>query len=457
MRPTRIVPAGIAVSPLRIHLANAFYGVLDYVAWPAGMLVVAPVAIRALGIDRYGIWMVSSSAIGIGAIVASGFGDANTRYVAIERAAGNQEALRRAVRSSMGIHLALGAVLAFAGIVLAPAMTRRLVAADPLLRADCLWSLRIACLLLLVRALESVCISTQRAFERYGAAVRLSLAGRMLSLAAVAVLPLLRPSVTDILLATAVISIGSVWMQLASLNRLLNTSLLLPRFDRDATRALLGFGKFTWIQAVSALLVGQLDRLITGAALGAAAVSSYAMCVQLSQPVYGITAAGLHFLFPRISAQFARNDEPHMRRSVLAAVVLNWTAVAIGTATLRFFGLRILRMWGGPALAPSAGAILPIVLYGTALSALGIAGGYAMLAMGRPRVVTWVNLAAAAAMILAVWWLLPLFGIRGIALARLAYGPICLCVYVPLFMQLLGRSTSRSSREARAALCEEAQ
>jgi O-antigen/teichoic acid export membrane protein len=441
---------------MRIHLANAFYGVLDYVAWPAGMLVVAPVAIRTLGIDRYGIWMVASSAISIGAIVASGFGDANTRCVAMQRAAGNQDALRRAVRSSMGIHLALGIALALAGFVLAPAMTHRLIAADSSLRADCLWSLRVACLLLLVRALESVCISTQRAFERYGAAVRMSIAGRVLSLAAVAVLPLLRPSITDVLLATAAISIASLWLQLANVGRLLRTFQLSPRFDREATRALLGFGKFTWIQAVSALLVGQLDRLITGAALGAAAVTAYAMCLQLSQPVYGITAAGLHFLFPRITTQYARNDQPNVRRTVLAAVLLNWTAVAIGTTTLHYFGLTILRMWGGPALAPTAASILPIVLYSTALSALGIAGSYAMLAIGRPRVVTWINLAAAAAMIVAIFWLLPLYGIRGMALARLAYGPITLCVYVPLFMQLLGRSTSRSSREARAALCEEA-
>jgi len=442
---------------MRTHFANAFYGVLDYVAWPAGMLVVAPLAIRSLGVERYGIWMVASSAISIGAIVASGFGDANTRYVAMQRAAGNQAALRRAFGSCMGIHVALGAALALAGIMLAPAMTRRLLPEDSLLRADCLWSLRVACLLLLVRALESVCISTQRAFERYGAAVRLSLAGRMLSLAAVAVLPLLRPSVTGVLLATAVISVASLWLQFAGIIRLLNTSRLLPSFDREVTRALLGFGKFTWIQAVSALLVGQVDRLVTGAVLGAAAVSSYAICVQLSQPVYGITAAGLHFLFPRISAQFARNDEHSMRRTVFAAVLLNWGAVATGTAILHFFGLRILRSWGGPALAPAAGSILPIVLYSTALSALGIAGSYAMLAIGRPRIVAWLNLAAASGMILVVWWLLPLHGIRGMAMARLAYGPICLAVYIPLFVHVLGRPSSRSPCSAPAALCEEAQ
>ena len=424
---------------MRTHIANAFYGVLDYVAWPAGMLAVAPIAVRALGIDRYGIWMVAGSAVSAGAIAASGFGDANIRYVAVERAAGNREALCRAVRSTLGIHLALGAALALAGLLLAPAMTQRLIADNPGLRADCLWSLRLACLLLLVRALESVCISTQRAFERYGAAVRISIAGRLLSLAAAAILPLLRPSVTSVLLATTAISIGSLWLQIAKLRELLSISFLWPRFDRQATRALLGFGKFTWMQAVSALLLGQVDRLVTGAALGAAAVSSYAMCVQLSQPIYGITAAGLHFLFPRITTQYARHDATALRRTVLTAIAANWAAVAVGTSVLLFFGVAILRAWGGPAIAATGAAILPIVLCSTALCALSVAGAYAMLAIGRVRMVAWLNLAAAAATIAAVLWLLPRYGIRGMAMARMAYGPITLGVYAPLFVQLLRR------------------
>lgn len=441
---------------MRTHFANAFYGVLDYVAWPAGMLAVAPVAVRALGIERYGIWMVATSAISIGAIIASGFGDANIRYVAMQRAAGNHAALCRAVRSTMGIHLTLGIMLTMAGWFLAPFMTGRLVSADSRLSADCLWSLRIACLLLLLRALESVCISTQRAFEQYGAAVRISIAGRLLSLAAAAILPLIRPSVTSVLIATAVISVCSLGAQMAKLGRLLKISLLTPRFDRDATIALLGFGKFTWMQAVSALLLSQADRVVTGAALGAAAVTSYAMCVQLSQPLYGITAAGLHFLFPRIASQYARHDTSSLRRTVLLAVAINWTAVLMGTAILLVFGTAILHAWAGAAITQAAEGILPIILCSTAVSALSVAGSYAMLAIGRVRIVTWLNLAAAAAMVLAIFSMLPSYGVRGVALARLVYGPITLGVYLPLFTQLVRGSISQRDSNAPAAILEEA-
>jgi O-antigen/teichoic acid export membrane protein len=253
----------------------------------------------------------------------------------------------------------------------------------------------------------------------------------------------------------------TLWLQIAKIQRLLNIRVLTPGFDRDATRALLGFGKFTWMQAVSVLLVGQFDRLITGAALGAAAVSSYAMCVQLSQPLYGITAAGLHFMFPHITSQHARQDAPGVRRTVLSAIAVNWAAVAVGTSILLWFGHAILRIWGGPVIAQTAQPILTIVLGSTALTALGVGGSYAMLAMGRVRLVSFLNLAGAAAMIAAIFCLLPSHGIRGMALARLTYGPITLGVYVPLLAQLLRRRTSQSgpqsSPDARARLVEEAQ
>ena len=439
---------------MRTAIANAFYGVLDYVAWPAGMLAVAPVAVRALGIDRYGVWTVANTAISIGAIAASGFSDANIRYVATQRAAANHDALSRAVRSTMGIHLTLGTILAASGWLLAPVMTRHLVTAGSGLRSDCLWSLRIACLLMLVRAIESVCISTQRAFERYGAALRVSVTGRLLSLAGAAIIPLMWTSVTAVLMFAAGISLLSVWLQAGQLGRLLNHVRLVPAFDREAMRALLGFGKFTWIQALSALLLGQVDRLVTGAALGAAAVSSYAMCVQLAQPVYGITAAGFHFLFPRISMQFVMNDARNMRRTMLTAIVVNWVGVAAGTSLLLFCGNAILRAWGGAEIARLGRPVLPIVLCSTAISALSITGTYGLLAIGRVQLVTWLNLAAAASMILAMFWLLPAYGVRGMAIARLAYGPITLGVYGPLLLHLI--RGSRTHPHARREAFEEA-
>ena len=100
----------------------------------------------------------------------------------------------------------------------------------------------------------------------------------------------------------------------------------LPSFDREAIRGLVSFGIFSWIQAVSGILFGQVDRLITGVYLGAAAAASYALCAQLAQPIYGIAASGLHFLFPHVSARITTDSVAPLRR--MSGLVANFVDIA---------------------------------------------------------------------------------------------------------------------------------
>ncbi len=442
---------------MKNQISNAVYGVLDYLAYPLGMLAIAPLALRGLGNDRYGIWMIAVSAISTGSIVASGFGDANIRVVAMRRAAGNRRNVIRAVRSTMGIHLLLGAAMAILGWFLTPIVTTRLVSETSGLRADCLWSLRVACLLIPVRAIESVCVSTQRAFERYGSALKISAVTRLLSLAGAGALPFITHTVVSVLAATALISAYGVWLQIAQLRILLNAPSLLPVLDRETTWALVSFGVFAWIQAVSGLVFGQLDRLFAGVAFGAAAVTAYSLCVQLSQPIYGVVAAGLHFLFPRIAVQHALDDRAGVRRTVLLGFCANLLIVVLSASAVLTFGPAVLRRWGGAELARTCTAILPVVVWSTAFAGLGVAGAYSMLALGRARTLTCFTLAGGVLMTCSMGWLASRFGLQGMAWSRMLYGPITCLVYFPLLLALANRSKGPSYAPLSTALYKEAQ
>jgi O-antigen/teichoic acid export membrane protein len=440
---------------VKAHLSNAGYGILDYAVYPFGMLIVAPIALRNLGVGQFGVWMFANAALTTGSVIASGFGDANIRYVAMQRGSGDRANLVRAVRSTMSIHLTLGAAIALIAWICAPFAASHIANCDPKLQFECLWSLRIASVLMLVRAIESVCVSTQRAFERYGVAIGFSVLARLLSLAAAAVVPLVRHSIVALMIATAVFITSSLGLQLIQLKDLLQTHSFWPSFDRDAIRALFGFGIFSWIQAVSGVLFGQVDRLMTGISLGAAAIASYALCAQLAQPIYGVAASGLHFLFPYLSARQSANTAGTLRRAVMLAFGANVLLVAAGTAVLLVLGTRFLEMWSGPTVAHTGRTLLPVLAISTAAQGLSVTGCYALLALGRVRVVTFLNLAGGAAMLLAASWLLPRFGAEGMALARLCYGPITLLVYVPLTALLFRASRGHAGATSAVAVCEE--
>jgi len=441
---------------MKTHLINAAYGVLDYAAYPIGMLLVAPTVLRNLGASQYGVWTVATAAVSMGSIIASGFGDANIQHVASQRGLGRHDALLRAVRSMIGINLVLGTALALIAWTLVPYAARHLAASDPALQSDCLWSLRIACALMWIRSQESVCISTQRAFERYGAAVRISMLGRLLSLAAAAVFACLGQSVTRIVAATAVFTLLGTLLQFSRLRHLLQADSLTPAFDRDTMKALLSFGAFTWLQAVSGVVFGQADRLVLGVSLGAVAVASYALCVQMAQPIYGFAASGLHFIFPFLAGRHASQSPSHLRKAVLTAFAANLFFVGASAATLLLLGPRILHAWAGEEIAHSSVSILPIIVWSSALLGLNVTATYSLFALGQVHIVTWLNLAGGAAMLVLMVYLLPRFGAYGLGIARLCYGSVTLLLYFPLARRLSKGHGACVPVPTVTAVCEEA-
>lgn len=430
---------------MKAHIANSAFGALDYIAYPLGMLLLAPAILGALGINLFGIWALANAVQMTGAILASGFGDANIRTVAQARAKRSSEELAVTVRSAFCIHLVLGLVVAAAAWLAAPSITHLTVKAHAELTGDCLWSIRITAGMILLRTLETVCVSTQRAFDRYGRAIGVSAIARIVSLLLAWLVPGFNRSVTAVLAATLATSGLALCIQWHQLKRLLGVERLAPMLDKVATKALLGFGVFTWMQAVSGLLVGQVDRLIAGVALGSSAVAVYAICVQLTQPIYGITAAGLHFLFPLLASESAHGLHPGLRRAITAAFAANFTFVALALAFLLLFGRFILRYWVGTSIADAAASVLPAAALGSALSALSVTGCYALLATGRPKSVAILNVAGGLAMAVGLALLIPRFGLAGVAYSRLLPGFIVLLVYIPLTDWLAKQSTQLES------------
>ena len=437
------------------QLSNAIYGVLDYAAYPIGMLLVAPIVLHHLGPAEYGLWAIATAAVSTGGIVAAGFGDANIQLIAKLRSLGKMRELEAVVRSMVGINLLLGVVLACVGYALSPILSRHISVSDLLLQRSCLISLRIASILMLVRALESVSVSTLRAFERYGAAVRISIVVRVITLAMAAFLAWKGQGTVSIMAVTMLLMVLGTCAQFLHLHRFMGAASLWPEFDPKATRALFGFGFYSWLQALASVLFGQVDRLLIGVSLGAVAVTSYALCVQLAQPLFGLTAAGLHFLFPYLAGRVDTVSHTNLLQILRKAFVINLLLVAVGGAFLLLVGDRLLQAWAGPAIAQTAAPFFPLVILGSALLGLSVTGTYALFALGEVRFVAWLNISIGLAMLVLMVWLLPRKGIQGLATSRLLYGLFSLLLYIPLLQKLAVRRTSSPMADCSPSLLEE--
>ncbi|SPE27765.1 Polysaccharide biosynthesis protein [Candidatus Sulfotelmatomonas gaucii] len=429
---------------MRKHLANAGYGALDYVSYPVGMLLVAPIVLHRLGSAEYGLWMIATAVISAGGIIASGFCDACIQRVAYLRGTGESARMPQTIRSMMAINVLLGSVLAIGVWIVAPFAARHVGVARLAFPAECLIALRIASVAIFVRAVESVAVGVHRAFEHYRGTVRISTATRIATLATAAVLALVGYGIISILVATVSFLFMGTAMQFLALRKFFGSAWFWPDFSPVETHLLFSQGVFVWLQALGGVVFAQFDRILLGIWLGALAVTPYSLCVQFAHPIFGLSASGLNFLFPYLSGRAGNTSRKGLKKTVLKALACNLILVACGAAILLLVGDRLIRIWAGPAVAHSAAHILPPIVLGSAMLGLSVTGTYALQALGQFRTVAIFTLAGRAAMLLLMIDLLRHQGLEGLALSRLFLGAISLLVYLPLARLLHPESEERN-------------
>jgi O-antigen/teichoic acid export membrane protein len=275
---------------------------------------------------------------------------------------------------------------------------------------------------------------------------------RLLTLAAAALLAFAGLRTVSILMATGIFLIAGAFAQLRQASKLLDGASLRPRFHPIEANLLLRRGVFVWMQALGAVVFGQLDRILLGMYLGALVVAPYALCVQFAHPIYGLTASALNFLFPYLSGRASTHTRAELMSTLLKAFACNAVLVALPAALLLIFGQQLIRIWAGPAVAESAAQILPPIVLGSAFVGLGVTGTYALQALGLFRTVAFISLAGRAAMLLLMVVMLHQSGLQGLATSRLFYGSIALLVYLPLLQELRrGRGISEHALPLRFA------
>ena len=421
---------------MKRHLTNAGYGALDYVSYPIGMLIVAPIVLHRLGAAEYGLWMVATAVISAGGIIASGFCDASIQRVAHLRGTGEFHIMPQTIQTMLGINSALGLALGICVWIAAPYVAPHLASSSLTSASECLISIRIASVLIPLRAFESVFIGAQRAFERYRSTVQISTYIRLLTLGAAAVLALFGLRTPSILIATGVFLALCAWMQFRNVSKSLETGSLMPKLQSSEIPILLKRGVFVWLQTLGGVVFSQFDRILLGASLGALAVTPYSLCVQFAHPIFGLTASALNFLFPYLSGRASTIPVATLKRTLLKAFACNLILVAGTTTALLIFGDFLIRIWAGPDVAQSAAQILPPIVLGSALMGLSVTGTYAMQALGLFRTVAYISLAGRTVMLLLMIDMMRNHGLHGLALSRLAFGSVSLLVYLPLLQRL---------------------
>ena len=209
----------------------------------------------------------------------------------------------------------------------------------------------------------------------------------------------------------AILSIGLLYFFLK------NRGLIKFQWDKNLAFSLLAD---SWPLILSSIVVSiymRIDQLMLQSILGPDAVGQYSAALKLSEVWYFFPVAIVSTLFPAIVASKGLGDIVYFGRLRKLYSLLVWTAIAIALP-VSFFSSYIIDLLYGESYK-DASSVLQIHIWGAVFVFLGVAFSSYLTAENMTIRAFSRTAAGAFVNILLNWFLIPLYGVQGAAVATL--------------------------------------
>jgi len=190
---------------------------------------------------------------------------------------------------------------------------------------------------------------------------------------------------------------------------------LLPRFNGRRIKQILGQSWPIALAGAFVMIYTKIDILLLQAMRGSVEVGYYAVSMRLVDALAIVPTVFAAAALPLFSHAFTRDIRGYRRYVGLSFRALLYVILPITVITALYAG-DIIRLFYGPAYAPSAGA-LRILIWAEIFVYGGIAFDAALVASGRQMVGTFLAAGMALCNVLVNIWAIPRYGIVGAAMA----------------------------------------
>jgi O-antigen/teichoic acid export membrane protein len=391
---------------------NSLLSLIPSVAGVVVGIVTVPLYISIVGTERYGALLLAWVFLGYFGQADFGLGRAVTQRLSSRPDATSAE------RASVVSTALMGAgVIALVGAALVYFATEiffgTFFQADPVIKAEALATTWLFALCIPVIMFTGVSAGAMVGMERFGAVSAGTTIGTLLS----QTLPLL---------VAVFYSVELSWLLGASLvGRTLGLALIVVRMwqtfligrraavSRTELKMLFSFGAWIMVTAIVGPLMTMSDRVVIGAAIGAAAVVAYSVPFQIAQRTIMLPFAVVQALFPRLASQSADRSTALGKVSVVL-VGQSYAFVVVGLICL---AEPLLELWLGDGLDRRSILVGQIALIGFWTNALANVPYALIQARGNPRFTAIVHLIELPFYFALLYVLGMNFGLFGIALA----------------------------------------
>ncbi|WP_231885876.1 lipopolysaccharide biosynthesis protein [Bordetella ansorpii] len=195
-----------------------------------------------------------------------------------------------------------------------------------------------------------------------------------------------------------------------------------PLWDRAALGPAFRFSRWSWLNSLSAVAFGSVDRILVGSLLGPASLAIYTVGAQVGQIIHTASVAVFQKVMPSVSGLAARPGSEHaVARLVRRMMAANLALSTLGTAAALAASAHVLALMLGQVHTGDHLATFRLLIIAAGLLSLNAVAHFSLLGMGNSKAVAVLNGLAGVAMAGVLLMLAVPAGERAAGWARIAY------------------------------------
>jgi O-antigen/teichoic acid export membrane protein len=379
-------------------------------------LIAIPILVRALGVDRYGVLTLSYIVVSYLSLFDLGLGRAAAQKISDSIGSCELDKIPPIFWTSIILMFVLGIVAAAIVAATSHWLVYSVLNIPTPIRAEAVSVFLILGVALPFVLSGSCAIGTLASFQRFDLTAAVGATAGVYAFIAPLVVLLFSHRLLWIVGALVAGRLAAWAAQLTLCIRLVPGLSANISPTRTLLKPLMSFGGWITVSGITSPLMVNLDRFVIGSMLSMAAVSYYTVPYQIVSKLPLLSGAMATVLFPAFSATVRSSPA---RATILFERASRYAILAIfpGVLILFFFSREILTMFFGEAFAGRGCIVMRWLLIGILCSSLARIPYALIQAANRPDVTAKFHLAEAPIYFLALFLLLPKFGVAGAAVA----------------------------------------
>lgn len=377
--------------------------------------VAAPIFVRKLGTEAYGIFSLLLTIVAPLGLFEFGLGEATVKYMAEGIGRGSLREAEAYFRSTLLFNIAVGLLGATTLSFLAPWLVESAFNLPPVWQdtaRNAVMVIGVSWALTLVSQTFTGAVTSLQSYRILSVGTLLiQLGTTLVGITTV----LLGGTLLDLIMSQTVCVLIALGGWQLTVRKLLPSLTLTPTWNSFAFRRTAAMGSWQTVSKVGGIFANRAQYWVLGATLPVAMVGYYNLGYQVVVPIYLIAYKVGQVVFPAVSSLQAQGREDEAARHTVFA---GWICSLVGAsliASVICFAHDFLRLWVGDEVAIATTFTLQALAVHTAFSMAFAVPHFYLLGTGRSSWLAILAIAQGAITFVAAYVFVPAFGLAGAA------------------------------------------